>query len=253
MTEKLLVCVSVAAAVSVFAAPVHRRGPRTVTGSWIVGAVLVVLATASRVLPIHLVVIGAAVSLIIAREYRRRRERLRITAHRDAAIDACAGLVADLRSGSSASQALSAAASDWSELRAAADAAVLGADVPAALRRLAGRRGSESLRWVASAWVVAHRSGAGLASSVDRAVVAMIDERDRARALETELASARATARLLAMLPLGVLVMGSGVGGDPIGFLLGSTPGTFCLSSGLALAWAGTVWIERIADGIAAL
>jgi tight adherence protein B len=68
--------------------------------------------------------------------------------------------------------------------------------------------------------------------------------------LLTALAAPPAPARLLGVLPLVVLLIGSGAGGDPYAFLLDSAPGTGCLFSGLALAWAGNVWIERIADRI---
>jgi tight adherence protein B len=65
-----------------------------------------------------------------------------------------------------------------------------------------------------------------------------------------ELAAAHATARMLAVLPIGVLLLGSGIGGDPVGFLLGSTAGLVCLALGLGLSFAGLTWLERIADGV---
>jgi len=59
-----------------------------------------------------------------------------------------------------------------------------------------------------------------------------------------------ATARLLAVLPLGVLLLGSGLGGDPIGFLLGTTPGLVCLCAGVALEYLGLRWLARIGDRV---
>jgi tight adherence protein B len=49
------------------------------------------------------------------------------------------------------------------------------------------------------------------------------------------------------LLPIGVLLIGRGAGGDPVGFLLHTVPGTTCLVLGLLLAWCGLLWIERIA------
>jgi tight adherence protein B len=55
---------------------------------------------------------------------------------------------------------------------------------------------------------------------------------------------------MLAVLPVGVLLLGAGVGGDPIGFLTGTTPGLVCLALGLALSFSGLLWLERIADRV---
>jgi tight adherence protein B len=66
----------------------------------------------------------------------------------------------------------------------------------------------------------------------------------------TELASAQATARLLAVLPVAVLLLGNGLGGDPVGFLLSSPGGLVCLVAGLSLEYAGLAWLTRIADHV---
>jgi tight adherence protein B len=126
----------------------------------------------------------------------------------------------------------------------------LGRDVPGALRELAELPGAVGLRSVAAAWVVSHRSGAGLAGAVELAADAMREDRMTARVVQTELAAARATAKLLAALPFGVLLLGKGAGGDPFGFLLGTNAGVVCLGLGLGLMWGGIAWIERIARGV---
>lgn len=200
--------------------------------------------------PVAVAGIGGGVLLALVRELARRRRRIEAAERSEQVLAVCDGLAADLRAGSAPVLALRVAAGDWDEFRPVADAATLGADVPEALRSLAGRPGAGSLRLVAAAWIVAHRSGAGLADAVGLAARTIREDRATARVVQTELASARATARLLAVLPVGVLLIGRGAGGDPIGFLLGTTPGLVCLGSGLLLSWAGLQWLERIADGI---
>ncbi len=202
-----------------------------------------------RVSPV-LVVLGVGGAAAAVREVRRRRSAIVEQRRSEAVLAMCESVSADLHAGRPPIAALTAAADEWSELRGVADAARLGADVPAALRSLSERPGAEQLVLVAAAWVVAHRSGAGLAAAVDLAARAIREDRAAARVVSTELASAHATARLLAVLPVGVLLIGRGSGGDPFGFLLSTTPGLFCLAMGLGLAWAGLFWMQRIADGI---
>ena len=56
----------------------------------------------------------------------------------------------------------------------------------------------------------------------------------------------------MAALPVVFVLAGSGLGADPLGFLLGGTAGSVCLAAGLALTWAGLAWLQRIADAVVA-
>ncbi len=176
----------------------------------------------------------------------RRRE---VAADQAAVLEVCELLAAELASGRPPGVALTAASERWPPLVAAVEALRLGADVPDALRRLATLRpGAADLRWVAGAWQVAERSGHGLATALERTATSLRARRRTRRLVDSELASARATARLVAGLPLAVLVMGSGAGSDPWTFLLGTPVGWICLTGGLGLIGLGLGWIERLAD-----
>jgi tight adherence protein B len=126
----------------------------------------------------------------------------------------------------------------------------LAADVPGALRELARLPGAEALGDVASAWRVAQDSGAGLATSLGQVAATARARQATRHVVAAELASAQATARLVALLPLAVLALASGVGGDPWHFLLATPAGLACLATGIAAAFAGLWWIDAIAAGV---
>jgi tight adherence protein B len=177
----------------------------------------------------------------------RRRGAQRAERRSARLAEVCDLLAAELAAGRTPDAALDQAVAVWPELRHVADTCRLGGDVPAALREVARLRGADGLRLLAAAWQVSQRLGAGLAASTQR--VAEATRRDQAtrRVVAGELASARATARLVAVLPLVALLMGSGAGGDPWGFLLHTPAGWVCLGAGLALGLAGLWWIEALA------
>ncbi|HEX6150993.1 type II secretion system F family protein [Nocardioides sp.] len=190
----------------------------------------------------------AVAALMAARTLVRARERRRTAAEAGSQVlDACELMSAELAAGQPPGHALRRAAEAWTHLLPVAEAAELGGDVPLALRRAAAEPGASDLRAVAGAWVLAHRTGAGLAEALDRVVSGIRADRALRRVVESELASARATARLVAGLPLVVLLLGNGGGGSAVEFLLGSPLGLACLAAGLTLGFAGLWWIERIA------
>ena len=238
------------------ALPVRRAGPPARPGARaVLGAAAVVGGWASttgllpgRWLALVVVLLGAVAGVVrLGRRLAARRAR---DATACQVVEACEVIVAELSAGRPAGAALAQACSAWPGLTPVVEAHTLGSDVAAALRRQAGLPGAEDLRVVAAAWQVAHHSGHGLAAAVDRVARGIRSGHRSRRVVESELASARATARLVALLPVAALAMGSGAGGSPWGFLLGTTPGLLCLGAGLALGIAGLTWIEGIADQV---
>ncbi len=197
-----------------------------------------------------LVMIASASSWAVAGMLRRRREARVADLRASEVLALSEAMAADLSAGQPPLLVLQRAADEWPEFAPVAVAGQMGADVPTALRELARRPGGQQLRIVAATWQVAHHTGAGLAGALGRAADTMRTERRTARLVATELAAARATARLLALLPVGVLVMGIGVGGDPVGFLTTSPIGVGILAAGLTLCFLGLRWLEHIADSV---
>lgn len=198
------------------------------------------------VLGLLLVAAGAGAWRLVDLSRRQRRADQRA----GRVLEACDAIAADLAAGQTPSAALDRAATDWAELAPVAAACRLDADVPRALRQLATVAGAEELRTVAAAWQVAHRSGSGLADALAGTADAIRARRRTLRTVATELAAARATARMMALLPVLVLGLGSGLGVDPWGFLTGTPVGLGCLAAGMSLAGLGMLWIQRIADGV---
>lgn len=194
--------------------------------------------------------IGLGVALGVQHLVARARQAREADRLAGLVLGVCEGMAADLAAGQTPEAALARAAAEWPPLAAAATAARLGGDVPGVLHGLAGNRGAEGLRAVAAAWQVAQRAGSGLTPALREVVVGLRERRRTSKTVASELASARATAHLMALLPVGVLLLGTGVGGDPVGFLLGTTPGLCCLGLGAALALAGLFWLQHISDGV---
>lgn len=207
----------------------------TVTSSGLTGTQLGVVAVAGGS--------GVAVARSVAASRRADVARRR----RRAVVDLCEALVGELRAGQPVLVALERSVTVWPEVAPAVAAARLDADLPEALRRLAGRPGAEALHHLAAAWELCAVTGGGLAAASNQVLDAARADAAALRQVEGEVSSARATARLVAGLPVVVLTAGAGLGARPWGFLLGDPVGVACLATGVALVAAGLAWIDRIA------
>ncbi|MEU7603820.1 type II secretion system F family protein [Streptomyces sp. NPDC041003] len=239
--------------------PLHRErlliAVRVRAAQWrewaCVGAGLLVAVLGGSVIPL----LAGAAALPLLRRWLRVRARERARAARAAEVVAlCGAVVGELRAGAQPGQALTAAmrrtaagpggpgAAEAGVLAAAA----FGGDVPGALRQASKEPGAEGLAGMAACWRVSVDGGAGLAAGLDRLEGALRAERDRQESLRAQLAGARSTVLVLALLPLVGLLIGTGLGADPLRVLLHTPMGWGCLLAGALLEALGLLWCRRI-------
>ncbi|MGW8065824.1 type II secretion system F family protein [Streptomyces ziwulingensis] len=237
--------------------PVRRvtDGLRRVRGRlrpewWSLAAGLALAVLGDSVLP---VVAGAAGVPVLRRTRLAGRARRAGEGRQDAVIALCGALAGEVRTGRQPGEALLSAAHDSGGLgdaRAAVLAAArFGGDVPGALAAAARQPGAEGLRGLAACWRVAVDQGAGLAAGLDRLEGALRAERDQRSDLRAQLAGARATAVMLAGLPVLGLLLGLALGADPLRVLLHTGAGLGCLLAGGVLECLGVWWVTRIVRG----
>ncbi len=224
-------------------------------GFW-VPASLTATAAALLVGPVVALLVSLGAVALRRQAGVRRRNSARRTERRRA-VEACATLASELRAGRSPAAALSVAAElaagpSRDALQAAAAAARLGGDVAGALlitdAAWSGPTTAvpEVLRALAACWTVCAASGSGLAAAVDRLEEGLRADQDARHAVEAELAGPRATAGLLAVLPLVGLLLATGLGADPAHVLLRTPLGLGCLAGGLILDGLGLWWTGRL-------
>lgn len=238
----------------VSASPAGRRIAAGVrAGRWFCGCVG---AAAVFVLPLPTALSGAVVSAVAAVRYRRRRSSRRGCDEGRALEAGLDVLVGELRVGVHPVHAFDVAADETdgavsAGMRAVAARARLGADVSAGLRN-AAESSALPQHWerVAVCWQLANDHGLAIATLM-RAAQRDIAERQRFSAtVASGLAGARATAAILAGLPLLGLLLGQLIGARPLRFLLGGHAGGWFLLAGVSLTCAGLWWSDRITDRV---
>jgi tight adherence protein B len=165
-----------------------------------------------------------------------------------AVAEACLLLAAELRSGAHPRHALSVVAAEWPDLfGAAARWANVGADVASALREQASIPGRSALSAVAAGWELSERTGAALSEVLTAVADSLRAAGAARREAEAELSSVRVTVRLLALLPIGTLLLLSGEDAQALRFLIGAPLGIACLGGAIVLVAVGLRWIDRLA------
>jgi len=211
---------------------------------------LVIITAAGYVANEQGAVLSCAISLValtavrLGWQYRRRRSALR---SRAAIAHACAVLASYLRVGQVPSAALAIAAADCEALREGHQAHTLGGDVVQVWRQQARRPGHAGLLELARAWQISIETGAPMSSTLDQVAASLSADQALTQVVNSELAAARATGKVMAVLPGCGIGIGYLLGGDPARWLLAVPVGWACLLAGVVLACAGVLWIETLA------
>ncbi|HTX94725.1 MAG TPA: type II secretion system F family protein [Mycobacterium sp.] len=233
----------------------HRRlglvGPRGAACLTVgVGCAAVVLLPLTTTLAVA--VVGATAAL----RYRRRRA-IRRAMHEGKTLEGALDLlVGELRVGSHPVRAFCVAADETAgrvavSLRAVAARARLGADVAAGLRSAASASALPA-HWdrLAVCWQLCTDNGLAIATLM-QAAQRDIAERQRFSArVSSNMAGARATAAILAGLPVLGVLLGQLIGARPLSFLLSGQAGGWLLAVGSTLACGGLLWSDRITDRV---
>jgi tight adherence protein B len=188
--------------------------------------------------------LAAGCAALAARAWRVRRAAVREEGRLRALTAVLGALAADLRAGRPLeAAAVSAARGADDDLGRALLRAVRAA--PASGSARAGPE-ADALRRLSAAVSLSTRTGASLADVVT-AVEDDLRARERHRLeLRSALAAPRASATLLAGLPVLGLAMGSGVGADPWRVLTRTGTGQVLLVAGIGLEVAGVAWSNRL-------
>ena len=187
----------------------------------------------------------ADVARIVTVLQSTRRSALRARAD---VAQACTVIGSYLRVGQVPFAALAIAAADCGVLREGHRAHTLGGDVVSVWRQQARRRGHMGLLDLARSWQVSVETGAPMSSMLDQVAINLLADQSLMGVVNSELAAARATGKLMAALPACGIGIGYLLGGDPVRWLLAGPGGRACLLSGVLLACAGVLWIEALAQ-----
>ncbi|XLE12033.1 type II secretion system F family protein [Streptomyces sp. Pv4-95] len=213
--------------------------------AWCLPAGLCLAVIGRSALPVAASVVAAFLvhRWLTARDAERARDRRAAEV-----ISLCATVAGELRAGRQPGQALliARAPSLGAAISAVLAAARYGGDVAQALRDAARLPGAEGLTGVAACWRVAVEGGAGLAAGLERIADGLRSQRDQREELRAQLAGPRATALMLALLPVCGLLMGTALDADPLRVLLHTPVGWGCLVIGGLLEWGGVAWTGRI-------
>lgn len=191
--------------------------------------------------------IATTVAGMTTAELRRRRERRQI----GVLLVATRTLAREVRTGSSPMAAVLATAAAHPGCAPALDQlamAVVGARGDPAVVADTGRRDQqvEVIARLGEGWQLSARHGVPWAALIDT-VAADLDDRQKAESSRTaQVAGPRVSGYVLAVMPALGILLGAGMGADPVHVLLHTAVGSVLLLIGTALTCLGLAWTASI-------
>lgn len=232
--------------------PGRVEGPGPLDAGGIVGRPVVLAAVLAAGVgavlstPLVAALCGAGAAAGV-RAWSRRRATAQVDTALRGLADGLGALAADLRSGRSLIDAAAAAEQACGD-PVAGRSLVVAVRAPESAPAAAPGEIADALTRISAATRLSTRTGCSLA-----AVATAVEDDLRARArhraeLRAATAGPRASAVVLAGLPVLGLLMGSGVGADPWRVLTTTAAGQALLVGGLALEAAGLAWSHRLVE-----
>ncbi|AUI62190.1 type II secretion system F family protein [Amycolatopsis sp. BJA-103] len=221
--------------------PFAWRLPQAARAGWWPLPALLVLP----VLGIGWALATLVLTVTVRQEHRRRAQAKAALAEAELTASVLRTMIGELRAG----------AHPVTAAEAVAEA------VPAASGRLRGliataRLGGETADpdappALANVWALANRFGLPMADVLEAARRDAEAEIGFRRRLKAKMAGPRASAAVLAVLPLVCLLLGEAMGAGPVRVLTGTGTGQWLLVVGSGLIWAGTAWCRALTGRVA--
>ncbi|MCL2783880.1 MAG: hypothetical protein FWD55_00300 [Propionibacteriaceae bacterium] len=223
---------------------VHKRRNRT--NPWVVAILICLGGVLAGVFspPVAVMTALAMITTTVAWVMYSRRTQKRALARTVEVARAAQILESLVGLGHVPAVALSLTAEECSIIEPAVAALRMGGDPAAVLEELSRQEGQAGLARIGHALAVSHASGGSMHASLQQVRDSLDEAVQTAGLVASELAGPRATAQILALLPLFGLGIAYSLGTNPFTFLTGQLLGRICLLAGVGFGCAGVVWSE---------
>lgn len=188
-------------------------------------------------------------ALTLDRRWRHQQTVRNTAAAGTEVVEGIDAVIAALRTGAHPAAAFAQAAPDCSAtvgaaFTRAASRAQIGADIAAGFAT--EEAALPAMDRIGAAWHIAEKGGIALVDTLAAVRLDVVAEQQYRRRAQASLAGAKATAQVLALLPLLGIGLGQLMGATPLVFLFDTTTGGLLLLAGIVFTCAGMLWADAI-------